>query len=254
MSQVTSLTSEQEALKAFRARLTQVLATKTKEELNQPDKIVSRFNEPGIYEVYASGAETKETKDKSKTYRVVGIKAADGRADNIPLYTRSKTGEPSILKTQLLLKGFGIDIKQAALTEFFDVVEYYLDHLLVGNVVVKLSYYGLVPDYVEKGVYCIRDYGKTAKPYPDNKLIDPLNNDVIAFQSHEEAETFLKLKGWTKGGKNWEFIRPSPDFKMGDLQKGVVEMLESLTGTPSTATTLPSEAKPARPAWLAGKV
>jgi hypothetical protein len=227
------------------------LATTTKEELAVPDKKNNFFREEGLYEVYASGAEVKTSK-AGNPYTVVHIKAADGKEDDVMINVYDRDKNPNVFKMQFMLKAFGLDFSQAVIKTGFDAFVSALDELMVGKVYCKLSYYGYIVDYVEKGLYCLRDYGKGAKPYPDNKVVDPVNGDVFAFQSREEGETMLRSRGWKLGGKQWDFVRPADDFEMNETQIAAVEMVtakleDKLVEAP------PEEKKPDKPKFLIKK-
>lgn len=226
--------------------------------MRAPDKVGGGkfFSEPGIFEVNAKGIQ-EITKKAGGTWEALVLEDDSGRVANVPVFLLDKDKNPSPVKLQMLLRGFGIMFSQAQVKVLWDELIPLLPALTVGRVMAQLSYYGYVPWYEEKGLYVIRDFGKGAKAFPDNKVIDPLNNDVYAAESKEGIQTIMKELVMKEGGNQWTILRPAPGFEMTEEQVEIVQVLESFSKPEAVEAVKPEpepeKPKPAKPSFLLKK-
>lgn len=215
-------------LEELKKKVAEVRKTVSKEALSAPDVVKGNYiTTPGIYEVHSLGFAQK-TSQKGSTYNVISIEELGGKSAEVMVFLHDKDKKPDPIKMQKLLKGFGFVWSQAQIASVWDALYAVLPVLTVGKVHVSLSYYGYNIDYLEKGTYCIRDYSSKDRKYPDNLVIDPVNQDVITGGSREELETFMVSKGMKMGGKNWTFLRPTDDFVPTEEQIKAAEIMNSL--------------------------
>ena len=242
-------------LELMKARRAEVEATVPKSELAAPDKSHGKFfSMPGIFEVTASGLQDIPKK-AGGTWRGLPIKDDEGREKNLFIFLLDKDKNPSPIKMQQLLKGFGFSWNQKVISLFWDIFEPALASLCVGRVVAQLSYYGFVPWYEEKGLYIIRDFSKGAPPFPDNKVVDPINGDVYAGGSKEEVQKLMVDLKMKEGGENWEILRPAPGFVMTEEQAQACEIIEGMIseGPAKQPEPEPEKPKPTKPAFMLKK-
>jgi hypothetical protein len=215
------------------------------------------FSEPGVFEVTAKGIQDVPKK-AGGTWQALVLEDDTGRVANVPVFLLDKDKNPAPIKMQMMLKGFGIMFSQKQIAGVWDFLLAQLPQLLVGRVSAQLSYYGFVPWYEEKGLYSIRDFGKGAKPYPDNQLVDPMNNDVYAAESKEGIQAIMAELKMKEGGNNWSILRPAPGFEMTEIQADLVQTLEALNNdAPLPEATKveaePEKPKPAKPSFMLKK-
>ena len=245
-------------LDLFKQRIAIVKATVSPAELAAPDKAKNKwFKEPGLFEVFSSGFVEFTKKDKSGTYNAIAIKDASGREAQIFPYLLDRDKKPDPFKMQRLLRGFGFTWTQKQIGLFWTEIMAMLPDLLVGNVMVQLSYYGYNVWYEEKGKYSIRDFSKGAADFPNNQMKDPVNGDFLFFGDEGEAIKYMQENSMKNGDKRWDFLRPAESFEMTETQVAVCQLIEDMLSAEAPAVVEappePEKPKPAKPAWAMKK-
>jgi hypothetical protein len=215
-------------IKSFRDQVLEAKSKLTPEELRAPDKPQGGkfFNTPGVFEVEAGGYQPFAKKAGGE-YFAIPVKSDDGKEEKVMInLTKWGTEEPNIFAMQMTLRSFGFAWSQVQIGSMWKTLVDNLPFLTVGRTYISVSFQGYCVDYLEKGVYGIRDFSKGAPAYPENVLIDNNNGDKLVFGSKEEAQAFMKEHSMKEGKKVIAFLKPSEGMKWTKEQKEIAEAMD----------------------------